>query len=139
MLFTRRQSTHTRHGAALIEFALLLVPLLILQLGVMEYSWFFFQQANVQDAARVGARIAARTEGMDTAASAAQAEAELTLDRLGVDAGAATITVTSAASTDGGSTLFTVAVSCPYEPLLGVLVPLPTTMAASATMVYERD
>ena len=51
------------HGAALVEFAIVLPMLLILLFGIMEASWAFGQQNDVRHGAREGARLAAVDAG----------------------------------------------------------------------------
>ena len=43
-------------GSAAVEFALILPVLMILLLGIIEFSYAFFIQASVSNAARLGAR-----------------------------------------------------------------------------------
>lgn len=43
-------------GAAAVEFALLLVPLLAILFGMIDYSWYFYTAQSTSSAAREGAR-----------------------------------------------------------------------------------
>ena len=43
-------------GAAAVEFALVLLPLLLLLLGIIEFGWIFNQQVSLSNAARETAR-----------------------------------------------------------------------------------
>jgi len=71
---TRRRN---ERGAAAVEFALILIPLLMILLGTIEFGFIFNQQLTVTNAAREGARVLAitRDEGdaVDAAAAAASA------------------------------------------------------------------
>lgn len=46
-------------GQAMVEFALILVPLLILIGGIIDFGWIFYHKVIVNNAAREGARYAA--------------------------------------------------------------------------------
>lgn len=54
---------HTRNpddrGASLIEFAILMPFLLLLLMGIIEFSWLFSQNLDVRHGAREGARLVA--------------------------------------------------------------------------------
>ena len=47
-------------GAAMVEMAIVLVLLLSLLFGVIEYGWILFKMGQINQAARFGARIAVR-------------------------------------------------------------------------------
>lgn len=48
---------HTaERGAAAVEFALVVLPLLLLLLGIMDFGWIFNQQVSLTNAARESAR-----------------------------------------------------------------------------------
>ncbi len=44
------------HGAAAVEFALVLIPLLLIILGTIDWGYYFYVREIVADAARAGAR-----------------------------------------------------------------------------------
>ena len=46
-------------GQAMVEFALILIPLLILIGGIIDFGWIFYHKVTVNNAAREGARYAA--------------------------------------------------------------------------------
>ncbi|WP_448808428.1 TadE/TadG family type IV pilus assembly protein [Agromyces bauzanensis] len=48
-------------GAAAVEFALVLIPLIVLLLGIIEFGYIFNQQLTVTNAAREGSRYLAIT------------------------------------------------------------------------------
>jgi Flp pilus assembly protein TadG len=54
----KRFPTRRRHGATLIEFALVLPILVILTLGIIEFGWYTKNQLGVANAVREGARVA---------------------------------------------------------------------------------
>ncbi len=73
-----RSLARDESGSALVEGAVLLPLLVILFLGVFEFSWFFYQQHVVSTGLRDGARFLARTRDACEAVSAwsvAQADA----------------------------------------------------------------
>ena len=45
-----------RRGAAAVEFALVMLPLLTLMLGTIQYGWYFFTSQSASSAARETAR-----------------------------------------------------------------------------------
>jgi Flp pilus assembly protein TadG len=46
----------SRRGSEVIELALLLLPLLWLTFGAIDFGWYFYLQHNLEGAAREGAR-----------------------------------------------------------------------------------
>ena len=73
-----RSLARDANGSALVEGAVLLPLLVILFLGVFEFSWFFYQQHVVSTGLRDGARFLARTRDACAAVPAwslAQADA----------------------------------------------------------------
>lgn len=88
---TVRRLARDDRGAAAVEFALVLIPLLVLLLGIIEFGYIFNQQLTVTNAAREGARVLAITR----------------------DAGDAVAAATSAASTLTGTPVITTPQVCP--------------------------
>lgn len=54
-----RRRTRRDGGAALVEFALILTPLVLLLFGIIEFGWAFFQLNDVRHGAREGIRLVA--------------------------------------------------------------------------------
>ncbi|WP_248305577.1 TadE/TadG family type IV pilus assembly protein [Agromyces sp. H66] len=54
-----------------MEFALVLIPLIVLLLGIIEFGYIFNQQLTVTNAAREGARVLAITRDAGDATAAA--------------------------------------------------------------------
>jgi len=134
----RMKRIRTRRGLAAVEMALVLPLLLTLIFGMIEYGWMFLKSQQITNAARQGARVAARADATTGHALTSIAEAM-------ADAGLAEsdylITVTPADVTglDSGQ-LFSVAISVPYDEirLLGLpFVPTPASLQASTTMARE--
>lgn len=55
----RRCTDRSERGAAAVEFALVLLPLLLLLVGIIEFSRVFYLQFRMQEAAREAARTVA--------------------------------------------------------------------------------
>lgn len=51
-----RRPESQEHGAAAVEFALVLLPLMVLVLGAIQFSWYFFTAQSASSAARETAR-----------------------------------------------------------------------------------
>jgi Flp pilus assembly protein TadG len=49
-----------RRGAAMVEFAIILPVLAMLVFGMIEYGWVFFKASQLNQAARMGSRVAVR-------------------------------------------------------------------------------
>ncbi|WP_395244497.1 TadE/TadG family type IV pilus assembly protein [Agromyces sp. MMS24-K17] len=54
-LFRGRRASSER-GAAAVEFALVVLPLLVVIFGIADFSWVFNQQVSISNAAREAAR-----------------------------------------------------------------------------------
>lgn len=52
----RRRNDHSEHGAAAVEFALILPLLSVLLFGIIEFSILFYNKAMITNASREGAR-----------------------------------------------------------------------------------
>ncbi|WP_294179703.1 TadE family protein [uncultured Schumannella sp.] len=93
-------------GAAAVEFALILPVLLVLVLGMFEFSRAFHTQIAVTNAAREGARVMAIHDDPAKASSAAIAAAP-TLDPA-IGAGQVSISPASCAANPGGTVSFAI-------------------------------
>lgn len=110
-------------GANLVEFAMVMPFLLLLLLGIVEFSWTFATNLDVKQGAREAARITAVNEP-DGGNAALAAEICNRMDLVG-DNPATTITWTGT-DTDGDGTLevgegVTLDVSTPHTTLTGFL------------------
>ena len=61
----RTPAARTYRGAAMVEMAIVLVLLLSLLFGVIEYGWILFKMGQINQAARHGARTAVRPAADD--------------------------------------------------------------------------
>jgi len=134
-----RTLRRTRRGATAIEFGLLLPVFAAILFGVFDYGWVFYQQANVVAATRESLRVAVTLPQSGTPAPDEEVitYARSQLQGMGftttqLDAGTMTATY------DGSSpnTMLTLAVSVPFQPIIG-LVPTPEAVGCTMTMRLE--
>ena len=71
---SRRTGRRRERGAAVVEFALVLIPLLLIILGTIDWGYYFYVREVVADAARAGARAGS----LDPASAASTARATAT-------------------------------------------------------------
>lgn len=134
----RLRITRSRRGLATMEMAIVLPLLLILTFGMIEYGWMFLKSQQVTNAARQGARVAARADAStaDTLATISTSMTNVGLNGTGY---VVTITPPDVGNVESGQ-LLTVAVSVPYGNvrLMGLpFVPTPSSLRASTTMTKE--
>jgi Flp pilus assembly protein TadG len=128
------------HGAAAVELALVLLPLLLLLLGIVEFSRVFYTQLRLQQAAQQGVRQMALhydDPGLDE-----EALADLVNDTLGDALGG--VAVGDLSQILVSSTLCTVNTSTPQDARIilqdtvSIALPLdPITVTGRATMPCE--
>lgn len=104
-------------GASAVEFAIVLVPLLLILTGIIDFGRVFANQISLSGAAREGVRAMA-LQNSPTAAKAATKAAAPGLSPALTDA---QITITPATCVPGATV--TVAVSYPASSLTGLLKP----------------
>ena len=105
-------------GASLVEFAMLMPFLLMLLIGIVEFSWTFATDLDVKQGAREGARLAA-VNFPDTGEVDMAAEICSRMDLVGSNP-ATTITWASDGTPAVGEGVI-VTVSTPHETLTGFL------------------
>lgn len=125
-------------GVSTIELAVIMPLLLLLTLGLIEYGWMFLKSHQVTNAARQGARVAAR---IDANAASAQSAVDQAMAAGGLSGTGYTVAVDPAdlATLEAGQ-LFTVSVTVQYANvrLLGItLIPQPSQLSATVTMAKE--
>lgn len=132
----RQQRQGGESGASAVEFALVLLPLLLILFGIIDYGRAFYVQVNLESATREIARQAA-VNGPQTLID--QAKQQITdLAGLSNVTGSATgsITWTTPTCSSVGQSL-TTAVSIPFS-MAFPLLPGPSQIAAATTMRCER-
>jgi Flp pilus assembly protein TadG len=128
----------TRPGLALIETVLILPLLLLIILGTMEYGWLFWKAADINNAARQGARVGSR--GGATAGDITTTVLDV-LTASGLQDSGYTVTITPPDPTtlDSGEQL-TVQVSVPYANIAVInTAMIPTPDQLSATVIMPRE
>jgi len=122
-------------GAAAVEFALVLIPLLLLVFGIIEFGFILYDKQIITNASGVGARAGTIYPGLSTAAIQAQVRDYLTAT--GLDAGTATIDVTGAQGASGSN--LTVTVHYTYRfMVLPTITSLGPTLSLTAQTVMQN-
>ena len=125
-----------KRGVAMIETAIVMLLLILITFGIMEYGWLFHRIQQMNSCARAGVRQAVLP---DSTLPAVQ-NAVLTL-ATGYGIYGYTMTVTPGDITVLGSgELITVTVEVPYPNIQlvgGSLFPMPDPLRASVTMAKE--
>jgi Flp pilus assembly protein TadG len=119
-----------------VEFALILPILITLFAGIVEWGWTLNQQMMVVQAAREGARAGVSTPRDDDPETAAQARVVQSLNDMGLNGGAAVVTVSIVGAYP--DELLQVNLALPHQPIIG-LVPIPVDLKAALTMRLEEQ
>jgi Flp pilus assembly protein TadG len=119
-----------RSGQNLVEFALVVVMLLLLVVGICEFgrAWNLYQ--ILANASREGARLAALPSGFTTAA-AVNSTVKTYLTNGNVDPGKVTIAIGGAGVDGGTGTQVSITVSYPYK--FGYVGPIVRLLNPGAT------
>ncbi len=125
-----------RRGLALLETALVFPILLLLTLGLVEYGWMFLQAQKVANAARHGARLVVRPDITNAEATAA---VDTYMSSVGLGGSGYVLTFSADTTSLIPGDTMTVDVTVSYANIdLGMpLVPVPTNLAHSVSMVKE--
>ncbi len=120
----RRSDGHLERGAAAVEFALVLPPLLLLVLGTIDWGYYFYVREVVTNAAREGARAGSINH------SDGHTEANTYLNAVSLDP--------MAVSCAGGANASCVQIDYPTGSITGFLAGvMPANASARATMRWE--
>lgn len=134
----RARKRDGRRGLELVEFALIVPLLMLILMGLLEYSWLFMKQHEIGRAARGGVRKAVLPFTTNDEVLAAVSDV-MTVH--GMAESGYTVTLTpSDVTLPFPSDIVTVGVSVPYEniTLMGLpFVPVPTNLHSSASMAKE--
>jgi Flp pilus assembly protein TadG len=125
-----------RRGLALVETALVLLILMTITLGVIEYGWFFYKSHQIANAARQAARIGARPSSNGATVTTA---AETALTNAGIPLAMVSIGVSPAPDSVSPGQTFQVTLTADYTQLgLNMpLVPTPNSIISEVTMARE--
>lgn len=125
MRWRTRTNGRTERGAAAVEFALVIFPLLMVLFGIINFGYAFAQQIALDNAARQGARYAVVDHGAPCGAIEAHAQDSLWFTGATYDLQGETGTCARpcAGSVQNGTDL-TVELSYTSEPLIPL--PLPS-------------
>ncbi|WP_235737598.1 TadE/TadG family type IV pilus assembly protein [Nocardioides alcanivorans] len=127
-------------GAAAVEFALVLIPLVLILFGIISYAYMFSVRQALTQAAAEGARAAAVAQ--TNPEGAAKAAVDNALDGFGglkCDNGKLTCTFVPDPACRTGATCVKVSVSLNYgnnggyDPFNLPLIPMPGTLAFSSS------
>lgn len=135
----RLKATHRRRGVVVLEMAIGLTVLIPLTFGLLEYGLMFWHMHHIANAARQGARIAARPDAtltqIEEAIKAAMNNAGLATGEFTNSFEPADLTVLAAGTT------FSVTITVPYDNIgLGIpLLPVPESLQSQITMAKEGD
>jgi Flp pilus assembly protein TadG len=125
-----------RRGIVLVETALIIMIIILLTFGVMEYGWMFMQAQHVINAARQGARVGVRADAVNGDATSA---ISTVLSAQGITTYSVTFSPANVTTPAPGDPL-TVTVTAPYAniTLTGLpFLPVPTNLQSSVTMAKE--
>ena len=134
----RLESRKRRRGLATVEAALVFPLLLIVTFGCIEYGWIFLKSQQITNAARQGARIAARPDSVNGDVTSAIGTM---LGAVGIGSGEYSVDIvpTDVTTPEPGDIL-TVTVTVPYTniDLTGApFLPVPTNLSAAISMAKE--
>jgi Flp pilus assembly protein TadG len=122
-----------RRGAAAVEFALLTPIIMVLGAGTIEWGYYLSRREIVVSASQEACLAGVTATSTGTYDATAKTAGKNVLNAAGLNGAGATITTSLAGSVPN---LFTVTISVPYQSIMGVS--LPTTVAASHTMLMEQ-
>jgi len=127
-----------RRGVAAVEMAIALPLLILLILGLIEYSWLFLTKQALTNSARQGARIGAT---LDATSDEVRDAVTQSMTSAGLAASGYSVTITPGditALTPGEPLTVTVQLSYANVGLIKLaLIPTPATLASSAVMARE--
>lgn len=131
-------------GAAIIEFVLIMPVLLMILVGIIDYSFMMYDQAVIENASREGARygIVKGTSYATTASVIAYAETYCVSNLVSFSAKAPSVSVTATASTSppvSGSTLKVTVTYAYTDLMIGYFMKTSgvDTLTATTVMMYE--
>ena len=141
-----KQRQQQRRGAAILEMVIVLMVLLLLTFSIIEYGWLFQKMGHITNAARQGARVAARPDSTVAAVNAA-VTAAMNLGNIPSASYTVAITSNNAAVANLGTISpgqpIEVQVTVEYsDPASGIginvpIIPVPSQLRSKMVMVKE--
>lgn len=131
-----RKRFEEKRGMALVEGSIVMLLLILLTFGIMEYGWLFHRIQEMNSIARAGARQAVLPDST-------LGDVQTVVDTLAANYGIAGFTTTinpADITVLGSGELITVTVEVSYaniELVGGALFPMPDPLRASVTMAKE--
>jgi Flp pilus assembly protein TadG len=133
-VFKRRKKNE--HGQAVVEFAVILPVLLLILFAILQFGVVFNNYIQVTAAAREGARKAAVSRSLGTAAAETAATSSAKSAAPGLTAGSVSVTFPNSPTFVQGSDV-TVQVTYPYAISIIGLVVSSGNLSSSTTMRVE--
>ncbi|MBI4372302.1 MAG: pilus assembly protein [Candidatus Omnitrophica bacterium] len=131
-------NSKAKKGTAIVEMAFVLPILVLLAMGMVEFSRVLMVQQVITHAAREGARVGALYFNDTAAFDNALGVSQTYLDSSGVNSELATITPSFI--TMSGVPALQVVVRYPYGSLLNGWIPgIPETLTLSSTVIMRRE
>ena len=119
---------NARRGTAAVEAALMLPMVMFMTLALVTYGWIFIKSGQITNAARQGARVAARADALAT-------DVDSIILTLMTNAGISGYTVDQL-DVEGSpaGTIMTVTITVPYAGTDVELIPMPLFMPVPQTL-----
>lgn len=133
---TRSVSSLDDEGAAAVEFALILIPLLLLAFGIITFGFLFAQQQILNHAVREGARAAVVASASGGGSDPAGATVSAAGGIMPLDSGDVSVSGTCGT---GSPSNITVAVTDKEVDSLIAFPPIPATFNLSAQAVFRCE
>jgi Flp pilus assembly protein TadG len=134
----KRELCSRRSGLATIEAALVFPLLILVTFGCIEYGWIFLKSQQITNAARQGARIAARPDSTNGDVTSV---INTMLSAVGIDSTDYTVSFNPLdVTTPEPGDILTVTITAPYAnvDLTGApFLPVPTNLTAAISMAKE--
>jgi len=115
--FGQAGTTYRQRGVTTIEYALLLLPMLVLTLGGIDFGRAYFQSHVLLEAAQAGVRVAALPTSTSSTVRAAAMEV---LTSAGLQAATVVSSNAGVASSRGATSSVTVSIA--FHPMTGTLI-----------------
>lgn len=127
-----------RRGAAAIEFALTATIFFLLLFGIIDYAWYFFRRANIENAVMLGARAGAVVSKNATPSPATVAEAKVVSELRSAFINPDDVAVSASVTGLPPTVVLTVSASMPYASLTHLVeLAEPPTIGSTISIHME--